>query len=87
MAEKAGIKAIVQIHGMMYPHNATSAYMALKDLDPTHIGVKLDPGNNVQQEGFELWNYQIPLLGEYISALGVKDANLIVHPEADIVGG
>ena len=86
-AEKAGIKAIVQIHGMMYPHNATSAYMALKDLDPTHIGVKLDPGNNVQQEGFELWNYQIPLLGEYISALGIKDANFFLHPEADIAGG
>ncbi len=86
-AEKAGLKAIVQIHGMMYPHNATSAYMALKDLDPAHIGVKLDPGNNVQQEGFELWNYQIPLLSEYISALGVKDANIFEHPKADIVGG
>ena len=86
-AEKAGIKAIVQIHGMMYPHNATSAYMALKDLDPTYIGVKLDPGNNVQQEGFELWNYQIPLLGEYISAIGIKDANFFLHPEADIAGG
>lgn len=86
-AEKAGIKAIVQIHGMMYPHNATSAYFAIKDLDPAHIGVKLDPGNNAQQEGFELWNYQIPLLGAYISALGVKDANLFAHPDEDIAGG
>ena len=86
-AEKTGIKAIVQIHGMMYPHNATSAYFAIKDLDPRHIGVKLDPGNNAQQEGFELWNYQIPLLGEYISVLSVKDANLFEREETDIAGG
>lgn len=86
-AEKTRLKAIVQIHGMMYPHNATSAYMALKDLDPANIGVKLDPGNNAQQEGFELWNYQIPLLSEYISALGVKDANLFEQPKQDIAGG
>ncbi len=86
-AEKVGIQAIVQIHGMMYPHNATSAYFAIKDLDPTYIGTKLDPGNNAQQEGFELFNYQIPLLGEYISALSIKDARFFERPDPDIAGG
>lgn len=86
-AEKIGIQAIIQIHGMMYPHNATSAYFAIKDLNPAYIGLKLDPGNNAQQEGFELYNYQIPLLGEYISALGVKDAHLFERQEPDIAGG
>ena len=86
-AEKAGLQAIVQIHGMMYPHNATSAYFAIKDLNPKYLGVKLDPGNNAQQEGFELWNYQIPLLNEYISVIGVKDANFFPHPTLDVAGG
>jgi sugar phosphate isomerase/epimerase len=73
-AEKSGTKAIIQIHGWCYPHNATAAYFLVKDLDPRFIGIKIDPGNNLCQEGYELFDYQIALLREYIGALGAKDA-------------
>lgn len=76
-AEQAGLQAIIQIHGHLYPHNATTAYMAVRDLDPRFIGVKLDPGNNLCQEGFEDFDYQIRLLGEYVAALGAKDGRMV----------
>ncbi len=74
LSEKYGVLPIMQIHGWMYPQSATAAYAAIKHLDPKHIGVKMDPGNNYCQEGYEYFDYQVDLLGEYIAALGVKNA-------------
>lgn len=68
------IRLVVQIHGFAYPHNATAAWEVIQGLDPASVGVKLDPGNNVCQEGYEQFDYQIQLLHEYIAALGAKDA-------------
>lgn len=74
LAEKNDLKAVVQLHGWMYPQTATAAYPAIKSLDPRYIGVKIDPGNNFAQEGYEYFDYQADLLGEYIAALGAKNA-------------
>lgn len=76
MQKIGGIQAIIQIHGYCYPHNATAAYAAVQGLDPACIGVKLDPGNNICQEGYELFSYQIDLLGEYIAAVSGKDVSI-----------
>ena len=83
-AEKAGVKAVVQIHGGdLYPHNATSAYAVVRDLNPAAIGVKVDPGNSIVHVGDEGWDYQIPLLGEYVAALGAKDGCSVRTPDAE----
>lgn len=76
LAERHGTQAVIQIHGHCYPHNATAAYSCVKGLDPRYIGIKADPGNNLAQEGYELFDYQIRLLGEYLTALGAKNAAL-----------
>ena len=76
LAEKHGIRAVIQCHGGAYPHNATAAWPIVRDLDPRYIGIKIDPGNNIQQEGSELFNYQIALLREYIAAVGAKSGAL-----------
>ena len=76
-ARKHGMKAVVQIHGHCYPHNATSAYFACKSFDPKYLGIKVDPGNNIAQEGDEEFSYQIDLLREYVAAVGEKDARMI----------
>lgn len=81
-ARKHGIRAVIQLHGGMYPHNATSAYFACKEFDPAYIGIKLDPGNNIAQEGYEYFSYQVELLGNYIAAIGQKDAILNSVPDA-----
>lgn len=75
-----GIRCVIQIHGNLYPHNATAAWRLVKDLDPRYIGIKLDPGNNLNFEGFERFDYQIRLLREYITALGVKDVAIERRP-------
>ena len=77
ICEKIGIKAVIQIHGFCYPHNATAAYEIVKDLNPEYIGIKLDFGNNIQQEGYEIANYQIELLQNYIAAVSVKNADIL----------
>ena len=71
--ELAGLRCVFQVHGNCYPHNATAAYEGIKGLDPKYVGIKMDPGNNVCQEGYELFWYQISLLKDYLCALGAKD--------------
>lgn len=74
LAEKNGVQSIIQLHGWFYPQSATAAYPAIKDLDSRYIGIKVDLGNNLSQEGYEFFDYQADLLGEYIAALGAKNA-------------
>lgn len=76
-AEKYQVRSVMQLHGGFYPHNASTAWNIVRDLDSRYIGIKLDPGNNFGWEGYEHFGYQIRLLGEYIAALGAKDAGLL----------
>jgi len=81
VAEQIGIQAIVQIHGMMYPLNASTAYACVKGLDPRYIGIKMDPGNNFSVEGYEAFDYQVQLLDDYVAALGAKNAALVKYTD------
>jgi len=75
-----GIRCVIQIHGNLYPHTATAVWQMVKDLDPQYIGVKIDPGNNLTFEGYERFDYQIRLLRDYITAVGVKDTEIGRNP-------
>ncbi|NLE12220.1 MAG: sugar phosphate isomerase/epimerase [Clostridiales bacterium] len=77
------VRSVIQLHGGFYPHNATAAWPMVKDLDPRYVGIKIDPGNNLAQEGYEHWDYQVGLLGEYIAALGAKDAAHLRNGDPD----
>lgn len=73
-----GVRLVVQLHGGFYPHNATAAYFAIQGLDPKAVGIMIDPGNNIQQEGYEHFPYQIQLVGsEYLASVGTKDACML----------
>ncbi len=85
-ARRAGVRAIVPLHGGRYPHNATAAYPLIKDLDPAHIGVMLDPGQAWFAEGTEHPRYQCRLLHEYVAAVAVRDV-AITRPGAGGPGG
>ena len=86
-AEKYGVRSVIQLHGGFYPHNASAAWPLVKDLDPRFIGIKLDPGNNFAQEGYEHFGYQIRLLGEYIAAIGAKDGAPLRIGDPDVAKG
>ena len=79
VARRAGIRLVLQLHGGCYPHSATAAWFLVKGLDPRSVGVMIDPGNNVTQEGTEAFEYQVPLLKEYLAAVGAKDGGLVLR--------
>lgn len=83
ISSRIGIRVVVQLHGCFYPHNATAAWPLVKDLDPRYIGVMIDPGNNIVIEGTEMFEYQVPLLGEYIASVGAKDGGIVQQAPAD----
>ena len=87
MAEKYSVRAIIQLHGWFYPQSATAAYPAIKDLDPKYIGIKMDPGNHICQEGYEFWDYQVDLIGDYICALGAKGAAMFRDGDSNTDNG
>lgn len=86
-SEKYGVRAVIQLHGYFYPQTATAVYPAIKDLDPKYIGIKMDPGNQICQEGFEFWDYQVDLIGEYVCALGTKGAAMFRDGDPTINNG
>lgn len=70
---KHGIRAIYQLHHRTLVSSPSAAFVLTSGLDPNHIGVELDPGNQVF-EGFEAWAYACDLLREYIRWVAIKDA-------------
>lgn len=74
LCERAEIQAVVQLHGGTIHQSFSSAYSLVEGLNPKYVALEPDPGNQVMQEGYEVWHYGFNLLSEYVAALGVKDA-------------
>jgi len=70
--EQYGVKAIYQLHHHTLITSPSAAFLTINGLDPTYVGIELDPGNQ-SFEGFEPWDYACGLLGEYVAWVGVKD--------------
>lgn len=66
------LRAVVQLHFGTLIASPSAAWNLVYGLDPAHIGVQLDPGNQAL-EGYEEWNYACGLLDEYIASVSVKD--------------
>ncbi|MFP3937732.1 MAG: sugar phosphate isomerase/epimerase family protein [Phycisphaerae bacterium] len=73
VCERVGIRAVYQVHHGTHIVGPTGAYHLLKGLPSEYVGVMLDPGNQAF-EGFEKWSRASALLGEQLTAIGVKDA-------------
>lgn len=79
LCEKYGIRAVYQIHHVTLIPSPSAVWHLVKGLSPKFIGVEIDPGNQ-SFEGFENWDRSAMLLGEYITAVGVKDTVLAQDP-------
>jgi sugar phosphate isomerase/epimerase len=73
ICREAGVKCVYQVHHRTLVPGASGVWPLVRDLDPQAVGVMLDPGNQVH-EGMEDWGRSCRLLGEYVSAAGIKDA-------------
>lgn len=70
--KQRGLRALLQPHHGTLISNPTAAYYLMRGLDSQALGVKLDPGNGAV-EGYEDPNHAVPLLGDFLGAVGVKN--------------
>ena len=75
LCERAGIRAVYQVHQNTLVSSASAVWPLVSGLPSQWVGVELDPGNQTI-EGYEAWNYSVPLLGEYLVAAAIKDTGL-----------
>jgi len=80
LCEKHGLRAVYQVHQNTLVSSASAVLELVCDLDPRHVGVMLDPGNQAH-EGFESWRRSAPLLGPYLAGIGVKDVTFERDPD------
>jgi sugar phosphate isomerase/epimerase len=71
-AGRAGIQVIYQLHHRALVSSASAATALVEGLDPRHLALQLDPGNQ-RCEGWEDFAYQLDLLGPHVGAVAVKD--------------
>lgn len=83
VAEKHGVKALVELHHETITPSASAARRLVEGLNPQFVGVIHDVGNLVN-EGFENHLAGFQLLGEYLAHVHIKNARWVVdHVEQD----
>lgn len=72
LSKSTGVKSVIEIHMGTPLASASAAYSMLKDFDPKHIGVIVDPGNMVK-EGYEEYRKVFEILGDYVAHVHIKN--------------
>lgn len=73
LAEKAGVRLAVQLHGGTIHGSGAQAAALLADHDPSHLGAYPDPGNQAVQDGREDWRFTFDILRPWLCCVGVKN--------------
>jgi sugar phosphate isomerase/epimerase len=79
LCERAGTRAVYQVHQNTLISSASAVWPLVDGLPAQWVGVELDPGNQTL-EGYEAWNYAVPLLGKHLIAAAIKDTSLAQNP-------
>jgi Sugar phosphate isomerases/epimerases len=82
LCRQYGIKGLVETHHQTISPSASAAYRLVEGLDPSFIGVLLDPGNMVH-EGFENYRMGMEILGPYLAHVHVKNAGFATDGTAE----
>jgi len=75
VCERVGIRAIYQVHHDTLISSPSAVYTLVDGLPQSAVGVELDPGNQ-SYEGLENWDYAFGLLGDKVTAAGIKDTGV-----------
>jgi len=75
VCERVGIRAVYQVHQDTLISSASAVHKLLDGLPQSAVGVELDPGNQ-SYEGLENWDYAFGLLGDKVTAAGIKDTGV-----------
>lgn len=76
MAQKYGVKALIETHMNQLAPTVTKAMNILKDLDPNHVGIMWDPGNQVV-EGREEYEMALSEAGDFLGEVHIKNMKWI----------
>ncbi|HEY7908705.1 MAG TPA: TIM barrel protein [Thermomicrobiales bacterium] len=73
MAQRAGVRLAIQIHGGTIHSSGALMMRLLADHDPSIVGAYPDPGNQAVQEGREDWRLTLDVLRAWLCCIGVKN--------------
>jgi sugar phosphate isomerase/epimerase len=73
LAQRHGVRALLELHHGTVTPSASAARLFLGDLNPAHVGVIHDAGNMVF-EGFEGHRLSLEMLGPYLAHVHIKNA-------------
>lgn len=83
LAERYGVRALVEIHHRGLLPSASAAASFLQHFDPRYVGVIHDAGNMVY-EGYEAYRLGLATLGPYLGHVHIKNARWeVVGQRAD----
>jgi sugar phosphate isomerase/epimerase len=71
-AKEIGVRAVIETHMGQLAPSVTKAMRILEDLDPAHVGIMWDPGNQVL-EGREVYRMAIEEAGDYLAEVHAKN--------------
>jgi sugar phosphate isomerase/epimerase len=74
LAEKYGVKALIEIHFGNIAPSAALAHRLVSNFNPRYVGVIFDPGNMIY-EGMENWRLGLELLGPWLAHVHVKNTS------------
>jgi sugar phosphate isomerase/epimerase len=84
LAAHHGVRALVETHMGQLAPTVSTALRILDGLDPAHVGIMWDPGNQVT-EGREDYRMALEMAGEYLGDVHVKNA--VYEPVGEADGG
>jgi sugar phosphate isomerase/epimerase len=76
LAAKHGVRAVIETHMGLLTPTVTKTMEVLRDLDPRHVGIMWDPGNQVV-EGREIYSMAIENAGPYLAEVHAKNMGWI----------
>ena len=80
LAAKYGVRALIETHMNQLAPSVTKAMNILRDLDPAHVGIMWDPGNQVR-EGSEVYAMALEEAGPYLGEVHAKNTRWVVSEE------
>lgn len=77
LAARYKVRALIETHmGLVTPTVAT-AMQVLNGLNPKHVGIMWDPGNQVM-EGAEVYSMALDIAGEYLAEVHAKNMKYVL---------
>lgn len=78
LAQKYGVRALVETHPATLTPSVTLALEVLQGLDPKHVGIIWDPANTFA-EGLENYRMALEIAGAYLAEVHVKNQRWVAN--------